>query len=65
MCKALQFINANIATLSATCAPLDLFGVGRFSQSALDYVTTIADPTASRAGPGSTTLFARMLIAAA
>ena len=41
------YSNANIATLSATCAPLDLFGVGRFSQAALDYVTTIADPTAT------------------
>ncbi|WP_263587682.1 TonB-dependent receptor domain-containing protein [Sphingopyxis sp. GC21] len=41
------YSNANIATLNATCAPLDLFGVGRFSQAALDYVTTIADPTAT------------------
>jgi len=39
--------NASIATLSATCAPLNLFGVNRFSQDALDYITTIADPTAS------------------
>lgn len=41
------YTNANIATLSSTCAPLNLFGVGRFSQEALDYVTTIADPTAN------------------
>lgn len=39
--------NASIATLSATCSPLNLFGVGRFSQDALDYITTIADPTAT------------------
>ncbi|MBL0916977.1 MAG: TonB-dependent receptor, partial [Sphingopyxis sp.] len=41
------YTNANIATLGSTCAPLNLFGVGRFSQEALDYVTTIADPTAN------------------
>ena len=41
------FTNANIATLNSACAPLNLFGVGRFSQEALDYVTTIADPTAN------------------
>lgn len=38
--------NAPIATLNATCSPLNLFGVNQFSQEALDYITTIADPTA-------------------
>lgn len=39
--------NASIATLNATCSPLYLFGVNQFSQDALDYITTIADPTAT------------------
>ena len=52
--------NAPIATVSSTCAPLNLFGTGRVSQTALDYVTTIATPvslnrqtqfTASLSGP--------------
>lgn len=52
--------NAAIPTLSSTCAPLNLFGTGRLSQAARDYVTAIADPsstneqwivTASVAGP--------------
>lgn len=34
--------NATIATLSATCAPLNLFGYGSPSQAALNYITTIA-----------------------
>lgn len=37
--------NAPIETLSPTCAPLNLFGTGQMSQAALDYITTIADPT--------------------
>jgi outer membrane receptor protein involved in Fe transport len=53
-------VSAAIATVSATCAPLDLFGTGRSSQAALDYVTAIATPvslnkqkqfTASLTGP--------------
>lgn len=53
-------VNAPIATVSATCAPLDLFGTGQSSQAALDYVTAIATPvslnkqkqfTASLTGP--------------
>lgn len=39
------YVNAPIETLSSTCAPLNLFGNGRISQEALDYVTAIADPT--------------------
>ncbi|MGR4893613.1 TonB-dependent receptor domain-containing protein [Sphingopyxis sp. LARHCG72] len=39
--------SANIATLGSTCSPLNLFGVNRFSQDALDYVTAIANPTAT------------------
>jgi outer membrane receptor protein involved in Fe transport len=35
--------NAPIATLSSTCAPLNLFGLGAPSQAARDYITTIAD----------------------
>ena len=38
-------VNASIPTLSSTCAPLNLFGNGRGSQAALDYITAIADPT--------------------
>lgn len=38
------YTSANIATLSSTCAPLNLFGVNQFSQDALDYVTAIARP---------------------
>lgn len=37
--------NAPIPTLSSTCAPLNLFGNGRVSDAALDYVTAIANPT--------------------
>jgi outer membrane receptor protein involved in Fe transport len=53
-------VSAPIATVSATCAPLDLFGTGQSSQAALDYVTAIATPvslnrqkqfTASLTGP--------------
>lgn len=38
-------VNADIPTISSTCAPLNLFGTGRVSQAARDYVTAIADPT--------------------
>jgi iron complex outermembrane receptor protein len=34
--------NAAIATLSSTCAPLNLFGYGSPSQAALNYITAIA-----------------------
>lgn len=37
--------SAPIDTLSPTCVPLNLFGNGLMSQAALDYITTIADPT--------------------
>jgi outer membrane receptor protein involved in Fe transport len=37
------FTNSPVATLSATCAPLDLFG-NQISQAAKAYVTTIATP---------------------
>ena len=37
-------VNAGIATISSTCAPLNLFGQN-ISQAARDYVTTIADPS--------------------
>jgi len=36
------YVNATIATLSSTCAPLDIFGVGNESQAALNYVTALA-----------------------
>jgi len=57
------FTNAAIPTLSSTCAPLNLFGTGRASQAARDYITAIADPsslntqwiaTASVSGPIAT-----------
>lgn len=35
---------APVATRSSTCAPLNLFGSGRVSQAALDYVLADADP---------------------
>jgi outer membrane receptor protein involved in Fe transport len=53
-------VSAPIPTRNPNCTPLNLFGQNRFSQAALDYVTTIADPsttneqwvfTASVAGP--------------
>ena len=37
--------NANIATISSTCAPINPFGQ-QISQAARDYVTAIADPRA-------------------
>ena len=37
-------VNANIATLSSTCAPLNIFGVGQSSQAARDYIFAIATP---------------------
>lgn len=36
------YTNATIPTLSATCAPLNLFGNGSPSQAALNYITAIA-----------------------
>lgn len=39
------FANSPVATASATCAPLNLFGTGVTSQAARDYVTTNANPT--------------------
>lgn len=36
------YANAAIATLSSTCAPLNLFGYGSPSQAALNYITAIA-----------------------
>ncbi len=36
------YTNAAIATLSSTCAPLNLFGYGSPSQAALNYITAIA-----------------------
>ncbi|OYY90267.1 MAG: hypothetical protein B7Y45_08190 [Sphingomonas sp. 28-66-16] len=37
------YTNANIATISSTCAPINPFGQ-QISQAARDYVTTTADP---------------------
>ncbi|RST30843.1 hypothetical protein HMF7854_08320 [Sphingomonas ginkgonis] len=54
------YTSANIATISPTCAPLNLFGTGQASQAAINYITAIATPvginhqrvfTASTAGP--------------
>ena len=36
------YTNAPIATLSSTCAPLNIFGVGHASQAALNYITANA-----------------------
>ena len=36
------YTSASIKTSNSTCAPLDIFGVGNESQSALDYVTALA-----------------------
>lgn len=36
------YTNAAIATLSSTCAPLNLFGLNQASQAALNYINTIA-----------------------
>ncbi|SKB31853.1 TonB-dependent receptor domain-containing protein [Sphingopyxis flava] len=53
-------VSAPIATLSSSCAPLNLFGTGQSSQAALDYISAIATPvslnkqrqfTASLTGP--------------
>jgi outer membrane receptor protein involved in Fe transport len=55
--------NAPVPALSSTCAPLNLFGSGRLSSAARDYVTGIGDPsslneqwivTASVSGPVAT-----------
>lgn len=37
--------NATIPTISATCAPLNIFGVHQASQAAMNYITAIATPT--------------------
>ncbi|KUR80966.1 TonB-dependent receptor domain-containing protein [Novosphingobium sp. FSW06-99] len=39
---AAGYTSAAIATLSSTCAPLDIFGLNNASQAAIDYVTAIA-----------------------
>lgn len=36
------YTSAAIATISSTCAPLNIFGYGNASQSALDYITALA-----------------------
>ena len=36
------YTSATIATISSTCAPLDIFGYGNASQAAIDYITAIA-----------------------
>ncbi|MCJ2183941.1 TonB-dependent receptor [Novosphingobium sp. 1949] len=36
------YTNATIATLSSTCAPLNVFGYGNASKAALDYITALA-----------------------
>ncbi|MEO7634265.1 MAG: TonB-dependent receptor plug domain-containing protein [Sphingomicrobium sp.] len=38
-------VNSPLPTGSATCTPLNLFGTGRVSQEAIDYITAIADPS--------------------
>ncbi|WP_288936347.1 TonB-dependent receptor [uncultured Sphingomonas sp.] len=38
------YTNAAIATVSSTCAPLDVFGVNQASQAALNYISAIANP---------------------
>lgn len=38
------YTSAAIATISSTCAPLDVFGVNQASQAAINYVTAIARP---------------------
>lgn len=39
--------SAPIASISATCVPINLFGTGRNSQAALDYITALATPTST------------------
>lgn len=39
------YTNATIATLSSTCAPLNIFGVNKASRAAINYITAIAKPT--------------------
>lgn len=41
------YTNAAIATISSTCAPLNVFGTNQASQAALDYITAIAKPKQS------------------
>ena len=38
------YTNATIATLSSTCAPLNIFGAGQASQAAKDYIFAVARP---------------------
>ncbi|MBB6253767.1 TonB-dependent receptor domain-containing protein [Nitrospirillum iridis] len=38
------YTNAAIATLSSTCAPLNVFGINQASKAATDYITAIARP---------------------
>ena len=38
------YTNSPIATVSSTCAPLDLFGNGQASKAAIDYISSIARP---------------------
>ncbi|QXQ07935.1 TonB-dependent receptor [Sphingosinicellaceae bacterium] len=37
-------VNANIATISNVCAPLNIFGAGSASQAAKDYIFAVATP---------------------
>lgn len=39
------YTNATIGTISETCAPLDVFGVGKASQAAIDYITALTKTT--------------------
>ncbi|TWB10490.1 TonB-dependent receptor-like protein [Nitrospirillum amazonense] len=43
------YTNAAIATLSSTCAPLNIFGVNQASKAATDYITAIARPSQDNA----------------
>ncbi|WP_145735400.1 TonB-dependent receptor domain-containing protein [Nitrospirillum pindoramense] len=43
------YTNAAIATLSSTCAPLNVFGINQASKAATDYITAIAHPKQSNA----------------
>ncbi|TWB68337.1 TonB-dependent receptor-like protein [Nitrospirillum amazonense] len=43
------YTNAAIATLSGTCAPLNIFGINHASKAATDYITAIADPSQDNA----------------
>jgi outer membrane receptor protein involved in Fe transport len=43
VCRA-GVVNASIPSINPNCTPINLFGTGRNSQEALDYVTAIATP---------------------